>query len=73
MQVGLAVGDVNKVQREAHLERLALQAEYFDDLERSLPLVTRKRFHIPKFTCYPRPYWEKVSRWYNNLDIICFL
>ncbi|EDV18639.1 uncharacterized protein TRIADDRAFT_62868 [Trichoplax adhaerens] len=54
LMVGLAVGDIDKVRREAGFRLLSSRVEYLDDLERTLPLRFRNRFykrgHTDKYT-----------------------
>ena len=45
-QVGLAVGDIDKVRREAGFRSLSSRVEYLDDLERTIPVKFRQHFYM---------------------------
>ncbi|RDD43955.1 Transient receptor potential cation channel subfamily A member 1 [Trichoplax sp. H2] len=48
LMVGLAVGDIDKIERKAVLSRLRIQVEFLDQVERTLPYVLKKKFYISK-------------------------
>ncbi|EDV27630.1 uncharacterized protein TRIADDRAFT_53526 [Trichoplax adhaerens] len=48
LMIGLAIGDIDKIQRNANIRRLGIQIDFLDDLERSLPRWLRKKFHCVK-------------------------
>ncbi|RDD38700.1 Transient receptor potential cation channel subfamily A member 1 [Trichoplax sp. H2] len=45
LMIGLAIGDIDQIQKSANLRRLANQVDFLDDLERSIPAYLRKKFH----------------------------
>nr|KAG5700757.1 hypothetical protein BaRGS_034960 [Batillaria attramentaria] len=51
--IGLAVGDIESVQRNARLKRLAGQVELHSDMERKMPLFLLARFDQPVYRYYP--------------------
>ncbi|EDV20690.1 uncharacterized protein TRIADDRAFT_60887 [Trichoplax adhaerens] len=61
LMVGLAVGDIDKVRREAGFRLLSSRVEYLDDLERTLPLRFRNRF-------YKRGHTDKYTKKLNQAD-----
>ncbi|RDD43956.1 Transient receptor potential cation channel subfamily A member 1 [Trichoplax sp. H2] len=48
LMVGLAVGDIDKIERNAVLSRLKIQVQFIDQVENSLPYLLRKKFYISK-------------------------
>uniref|UniRef100_A0A914UQL6 Ion transport domain-containing protein n=1 Tax=Plectus sambesii TaxID=2011161 RepID=A0A914UQL6_9BILA len=55
--IGLAVGDIEMILKDAKLKRLAMQVEYHTDLEERLPSWLLSRVDKPSVTIYPnRPY-----------------
>ena len=51
--VGLAVGNIESVQKNARLKRLAMKVEFFTGLERRLPMFILKRSDQDEFRFYP--------------------
>ncbi|CAG5121392.1 unnamed protein product [Candidula unifasciata] len=51
--IGLAVGDIESVQRDARLKRLAMQVELHMNMERKMPDFLRKRVHLTKYDFFP--------------------
>ncbi|KAJ8032948.1 Transient receptor potential cation channel subfamily A member 1 [Holothuria leucospilota] len=51
--IGLAVGDIATVQKDAKLKRLAMQVELHTELEEKLPYWLMKRVDKPSITMYP--------------------
>ncbi|KAG9347942.1 hypothetical protein JZ751_003959, partial [Albula glossodonta] len=52
-QIGLAVGDIAEVQKNATLKRIAMQIDLHTGLEEKLPYWFMKRVDQPKVTEYP--------------------
>ncbi|RDD43953.1 Transient receptor potential cation channel subfamily A member 1 [Trichoplax sp. H2] len=48
LMVGLAVGDIDKIERNAVLSRLKIQVQFIDQVENALPYVLMKKFYISK-------------------------
>ncbi|XP_069369144.1 transient receptor potential cation channel subfamily A member 1 [Paralichthys olivaceus] len=61
LMIGLAVGDIAEVQRNAVLKRIAMQIELHTALEDKLPYWFMKRVDKPSITIYPN---RKCSRRY---------
>ena len=47
LQVGLAVGDIDSVSRNATLKRLAMQVSYVAEIEETYPRCLRRRWYKP--------------------------
>ncbi|EDV27906.1 uncharacterized protein TRIADDRAFT_52919 [Trichoplax adhaerens] len=45
LTVGLAVGDIDKIERNAVLSRIKVQVEFLDQIERELPSIIRERLY----------------------------
>ena len=43
--MGLAVGDIDSIQRDANMRRLAMQVEFVSDINQRYPRFLRKWFH----------------------------
>ncbi|XP_040921857.1 transient receptor potential cation channel subfamily A member 1b [Toxotes jaculatrix] len=61
LMIGLAVGDIAEVQRNAALKRIAMQIDLHTALEDKLPYWFMKRVDKPSITIYPN---RKCSRHY---------
>ncbi|XP_029934626.1 transient receptor potential cation channel subfamily A member 1b isoform X4 [Myripristis murdjan] len=64
LMIGLAVGDIAEVQRNASLKRIAMQIDLHTALEDKLPYWFMKRVDKPFITIYPN---RKCSRTYIKL------
>lgn len=53
MLVGLAVGDIDKIQENAVLDRYVMQVELVLYMEETIPEWLRKKAHIAKYVEYP--------------------
>ncbi|XP_073259168.1 transient receptor potential cation channel subfamily A member 1-like [Porites lutea] len=53
MLVGLAVGDIDKIQAHAAIDRYMMQVELVLDMEEMLPACLAKRAHVTKQVVYP--------------------
>jgi len=51
--IGLAVGDIESIQRNAELKLLAIEIEDVYTFERRLPKCILRRFYKPSITIYP--------------------
>ncbi|XP_072513302.1 transient receptor potential cation channel subfamily A member 1b [Salminus brasiliensis] len=60
LMIGLAVGDIAEVQRNATLKRIAMQINLHTNLEEKLPYWYMKRVDKPSFTIYPNRKCAKV-------------
>ena len=65
-QVGLAVGDIDSIQQNATLKRLAMQVEFVAEIEESYPRFITRRVYHPSLTVKP----NRPTRWkrYVNLS-----
>uniref|UniRef100_A0A8C0YQN7 Transient receptor potential cation channel, subfamily A, member 1b n=1 Tax=Cyprinus carpio carpio TaxID=630221 RepID=A0A8C0YQN7_CYPCA len=63
LMIGLAVGDIAEVQRNAELKRIAMQIDLHTALEEKLPYWFLKRVDKPSITIYPNKC--KVCRMQN--------
>lgn len=59
MQVGLAVGDIDAIQHNATLKRLAMQVEFVAEIEESYPRFITRRVYHPNLVFRP----NRPSRW----------
>uniref|UniRef100_A0A8B9HCX4 Transient receptor potential cation channel, subfamily A, member 1b n=1 Tax=Astyanax mexicanus TaxID=7994 RepID=A0A8B9HCX4_ASTMX len=79
LMIGLAVGDIAEVQRNATLKRIAMQINLHTNLEEKLPYWYMKRVDKPSITIYPNKKCEKVLvsiiyifHLYSKLHIITY-
>ncbi|XP_064605921.1 transient receptor potential cation channel subfamily A member 1-like [Liolophura sinensis] len=61
--IGLAVGDIEAVQRDARLKRLAMQVEHHTDLESKLPKRILKMVNKDEYKVYP----NRGQQWLMSL------
>uniref|UniRef100_A0A4W6E0C3 Transient receptor potential cation channel, subfamily A, member 1b n=1 Tax=Lates calcarifer TaxID=8187 RepID=A0A4W6E0C3_LATCA len=66
LMIGLAVGDIAEVQRNAALKRIAMQIDLHTALEDKLPYWFMKRVDKPSITVYPNRkcstvFWSRVQ------------
>ncbi|KAL9951631.1 hypothetical protein ACROYT_G044332 [Oculina patagonica] len=64
MLVGLAVGDIEKIQVNAVIGRYVMQVELVLELEESVPKSFAKRAHVKKHVEYPN---KEESKFYEKL------
>ncbi|RDD41570.1 Transient receptor potential cation channel subfamily A member 1 [Trichoplax sp. H2] len=60
--IGLAVGDINKVQRNAHITGITMDICMINEFNRALPLYIRRRLYKPSITIFvngPRNKFKK--------------
>uniref|UniRef100_A0A8C9Z7J6 Transient receptor potential cation channel, subfamily A, member 1b n=1 Tax=Sander lucioperca TaxID=283035 RepID=A0A8C9Z7J6_SANLU len=67
LMIGLAVGDIAEVQRNAALKRIGMQIELHTALEDKLPYWFMKRVDKPSLTIYPNRHWVRVVRNHRRL------
>uniref|UniRef100_A0A8C9Z3M2 Transient receptor potential cation channel, subfamily A, member 1b n=1 Tax=Sander lucioperca TaxID=283035 RepID=A0A8C9Z3M2_SANLU len=60
LMIGLAVGDIAEVQRNAALKRIGMQIELHTALEDKLPYWFMKRVDKPSLTIYPNRHCSRV-------------
>ena len=65
--VGLAVGDIESVQKNARLKRLAMQVEYFTTLEGKLPKSIKTRITLNEYSHYPNRARYEIFQSFKNL------
>ena len=65
-QVGLAVGDIDSIQQNATLKRLAMQVQFVAEIEESYPRFITRRVYHPSLVVRP----NRPTRWkrYVNLS-----
>uniref|UniRef100_A0A3B4A5A0 Ion transport domain-containing protein n=1 Tax=Periophthalmus magnuspinnatus TaxID=409849 RepID=A0A3B4A5A0_9GOBI len=68
LMIGLAVGDIAEVQRNAALKRIAMQIDLHTSLEDKLPYWFVKRVDKPSTTIYPN---HKYSIYNNHYFLNC--
>ncbi|RDD43947.1 Transient receptor potential cation channel subfamily A member 1 [Trichoplax sp. H2] len=61
LMIGLAIGDIDRVQKEASLKRLTIQVEFLDDLERSFPYRFRKYCHVENAIHHQNRFWAVLE------------
>ncbi|KAM8966317.1 transient receptor potential cation channel subfamily A member 1 isoform 2-T2 [Pelodytes ibericus] len=73
--IGLAVGDIAEVQRNASLKRIAMQVSLHTNLEKKLPYWFLKRVDQVNITVYPNrpriwgvPFNSKFLKYFKNCD-----
>ncbi|XP_074035127.1 transient receptor potential cation channel A1 [Leptinotarsa decemlineata] len=71
--IGLAVGDIESVRRNAQLKRLAMQVELHTELERKLPHCLLEKIHKSELIEYPNSTKSKIGfldsilkKWFGN-------
>lgn len=65
----MAVGDIDKIERNAILSRLKIQIQFIDQVENALPYILRKKFYIRKEEQQQLAFLTRVST-YGLLVII---
>ncbi|XP_037390095.1 transient receptor potential cation channel subfamily A member 1b [Pygocentrus nattereri] len=65
LMIGLAVGDIAEVQRNATLKRIAMQINLHTNLEEKLPYWFMKRVDKPSITIYPN---RKCAQIYGMIE-----
>uniref|UniRef100_A0A8C2IZP4 Transient receptor potential cation channel, subfamily A, member 1b n=1 Tax=Cyprinus carpio TaxID=7962 RepID=A0A8C2IZP4_CYPCA len=61
LMIGLAVGDIAEVQRNAELKRIAMQVNLHTALEKKLPYWFLKRVDKPTITIYPNKFRTRLK------------
>lgn len=75
--IGLAVGDIETVRKNAQIKRLTMQVDLHTDLERKLPLKfilmadKIEIYEFPNRTCASN-FWVNSKRFALNLLSLCF-
>lgn len=62
MLIGLAVGDIDKIQQNALMDRYVLQVQLLLDIERTLPLFILKRVQVHSYADYPNANQSFVAK-----------
>jgi transient receptor potential cation channel subfamily A protein 1 len=68
--IGLAVGDIEVVRKNAHLKRLAMQVELHMETERKIPMSIKRRLCKKVLKNYPNRcywHWRNVVRHFGQL------
>ncbi|ESO13244.1 hypothetical protein HELRODRAFT_159882 [Helobdella robusta] len=53
LMIGVAVGDIEKIQRNAYLKRIGLQVDLMYNIENNMPRLLQKKFHIRRTAIKP--------------------
>ena len=61
LQIGIAVGDIDKIQRSAYLKRIALQVELMFSFENNMPRWLQRKAYVRQAVIKPNR--EKFSQW----------
>uniref|UniRef100_A0A8B9HBS6 Transient receptor potential cation channel, subfamily A, member 1b n=1 Tax=Astyanax mexicanus TaxID=7994 RepID=A0A8B9HBS6_ASTMX len=69
LMIGLAVGDIAEVQRNATLKRIAMQINLHTNLEEKLPYWYMKRVDKPSITIYPNKKCEKFWNFGEETEV----
>ena len=64
-QVGLAVGDIDSIQQNATLKRLAMQVEFVAEIEESYPRFITRRVYHPSLVVRP----NRPTRWKRCVNL----
>lgn len=59
-QVGLAVGDIESVQRNATLQRMAMQVSFVVEVEDKYPKIVTRRIYNPSLQLKPNAHKNKL-------------
>ncbi|XP_052775475.1 transient receptor potential cation channel subfamily A member 1-like [Mya arenaria] len=59
--IGIAVGDIDKIQKQAYIKRIGLQSDQVNDSENRFPKFLQQKMYQRYFTI--KPYEEKNTRW----------
>uniref|UniRef100_A0A4W6E1J9 Transient receptor potential cation channel, subfamily A, member 1b n=1 Tax=Lates calcarifer TaxID=8187 RepID=A0A4W6E1J9_LATCA len=73
LMIGLAVGDIAEVQRNAALKRIAMQIDLHTALEDKLPYWFMKRVDKPSITVYPNRKCSTVCSILAKTDIVHYI
>jgi len=65
--IGLAVGDIEGVQKNARLKRLAMQVEMVADMEKKLPMFILRCVDKHSLTNRPNDACSTIKSWYDKL------
>ena len=61
IQVGLAVGDIESVQRTATLQRMAMQVSFVAEVENKYPRFITRKIYKPLLELKPNAYKSKLG------------
>ncbi|XP_027052782.1 transient receptor potential cation channel subfamily A member 1-like [Pocillopora damicornis] len=67
MLIGLAVGDIDKIQQKSVMDRYVMQVELLLELEESLPQWILKRMQIDKYEEFPNRKSKLQTRLYEKI------
>ncbi|GFR58678.1 transient receptor potential cation channel subfamily A member 1-like [Elysia marginata] len=65
--IGLAVGDIESVQRDARLKRLAMQVELHTEMENKMPMFIYKRVTVNEFKYFPNRCAKRLDTFMTSL------
>ncbi|GFO25172.1 transient receptor potential cation channel subfamily a member 1 [Plakobranchus ocellatus] len=65
--IGLAVGDIESVQRDARLKRLAMQVELHTSMESKMPMFIYKRVTMNEYKHYPNTCAKRLDTFMTSL------
>ncbi|XP_032219761.2 transient receptor potential cation channel subfamily A member 1 [Nematostella vectensis] len=67
MLVGLAVGDIDKIEKNALIDRYVMQVDMLRDIEGAFPYRLLRRIHMKQYTEYPNGTPPLFSRIFESL------
>lgn len=66
LMIGIAVGDIEKIQRNAYLKRIALQVDLLYNFENTMPKWLQGKAYVRRIICKPNQEskycWDKIKR-----------
>ncbi|XP_035826421.1 transient receptor potential cation channel subfamily A member 1 [Aplysia californica] len=66
--IGLAVGDIESVQRDARLKRLAMQVELHTGMEAKMPMFLHRKVTITEYKQYPNRCKKKLENFFSMIS-----
>ncbi|XP_055886580.1 transient receptor potential cation channel subfamily A member 1-like isoform X2 [Biomphalaria glabrata] len=66
--IGLAVGDIESVQKDARLKRLAMQVELHINIERKMPLFLHEKVTVTEYKQYPNRCQKKMENFFSMIS-----
>ncbi|CAL1534374.1 unnamed protein product [Lymnaea stagnalis] len=67
--IGLAVGDIESVQSNARLKRLAMQVELHINMESKMPLCIHRIAQITEFKQFPNKCQRKLENFFSMMSL----
>ncbi|KAH9488094.1 Transient receptor putative cation channel sub A member 1 [Bulinus truncatus] len=67
--IGLAVGDIESVQRDARLKRLAMQVDLHINIERKMPIFIHEKVTVTEYKHYPNRCEKKMENFFSMISL----